>query len=70
VRFEDFSTVTRDCTVTTALSDASGIRQAAGECLKRVRLEKRIRLLGVRASALVSEAEEPEEATVQRALDW
>jgi len=29
-----------------------GIRQAAGECLRRVPLDKKIRLLGVRASTL------------------
>lgn len=70
LRFEDFSTVTRDCTVKTALSDARGIRQAASECLKRIRLEKRIRLLGVRAGALVSESEEQADAAVQGKLDW
>ena len=52
IRFEDFSTVTRDCTVMNEVSDAGEIRKAAGECLKRVSLRKRIRLLGVRASSL------------------
>jgi len=52
LRFEDFSTVTRDLTVMGAVTDAGEIRKAAGECLKRVILDKRIRLLGVRASAL------------------
>ena len=33
--------------------DAAAIRRAAGECLKRVPLERRIRLLGVRAGSLV-----------------
>ncbi len=58
VRFEDFSTVTRDLTVPGPVSEAGEIRKAAGECLKRVPLEKRIRLLGVRASALLPVGEE------------
>ena len=32
--------------------DARAIRRAAGECLKRVDLTRRLRLLGVRAGAL------------------
>jgi DNA polymerase-4 len=32
--------------------DARSIRRAAGECLKRVDLTRRLRLLGVRAGAL------------------
>ena len=53
LKFYDFETVTRDHTVTVPVDDAVAIRQAAGECLKRVPLEKRIRLLGVRASGLI-----------------
>lgn len=52
LRYDDFRTLTRDLTLTTATDDAAEIRRAAGECLKRVPLEKRLRLLGVRASAL------------------
>jgi len=52
LRFEDFSTVTRDLTLPSATADAAIIRRAAGECLKRVPLEKRLRLLGVRISHL------------------
>jgi DNA polymerase-4 len=33
-------------------ADAQVIRRAAGSCLKRVPLERRIRLLGVRVGAL------------------
>jgi DNA polymerase-4 len=36
------------------VTDAQEIRKAAGECLKRVPLEQRIRLLGVRAGSLVA----------------
>jgi DNA polymerase-4 len=52
LRFEDFSTVTRDLTLPDAVSDAASIRRAAGLCLKRVDLTQRIRLLGVRVGAL------------------
>ena len=52
VKYADFRVVTRDLTLAHDLTDAAGIRKAAGECLKRVPLEQRIRLLGVRAGAL------------------
>lgn len=52
LRFEDFSTVTRDLTLPAATAEAASIRRAAGECLKRIRLDKRLRLLGVRISHL------------------
>ena len=53
LRFEDFKTVTRDLTLPEPVVDAASIRQAAGQCLKRVDLARRIRLLGVRAGGLV-----------------
>ena len=53
LRFEDFKTVTRDLTLEQPVADAAAIRQAAGRCLARVDLARRLRLLGVRASALV-----------------
>jgi DNA polymerase-4 len=53
LRFEDFRTVTRAKTIATPTDDAAVIRRAAGQCLKRVDLSKRIRLLGVRVGALV-----------------
>lgn len=53
LRFEDFRTVTRDFTVPGEVTKADEIRQAAGQCLKRVEFDKRIRLLGVRVSKLV-----------------
>jgi len=52
LRYSDFHCVTRDLTLPVGVSDAQAIRKAAGECLKRVPLEQRIRLLGVRASGL------------------
>jgi len=53
LRYSDFHAVTRDVTLPVSVSDALEIRKAAGECLKRVPLEQRIRLLGVRAGSLV-----------------
>ena len=55
LRYDNFKTVTRDNTLASPTCDARAIRQAAGECLKRVPLERRIRLLGVRATTLTAE---------------
>jgi DNA polymerase-4 len=52
LRFDNFRTVTRDRTIDAPTQDARAIRHAAGECLKRVALERRIRLLGVKVAAL------------------
>lgn len=57
LRYQDFRTVTRDLTLIAPTQDATAIRRAAGECLKRVPLDSRIRLLGVRAGALSPETE-------------
>ncbi len=53
LRYSDFHAVTRDVTLPGGVCDGAEIRKAAGECLKRVPLTQRIRLLGVRASGLV-----------------
>lgn len=53
LRYGDFSTVTRDFTLPVPIAEAVAIRRAAGECLKRVPLDKRLRLLGVRIGSLV-----------------
>jgi DNA polymerase-4 len=53
LRFDDFRTVTRDHTLPEPVADAPAIRQAAGQCLRRVDLTRRLRLLGVRVGALV-----------------
>ncbi len=62
LRYQDFRTVTRDLTLPAPTQDASTIRRAAGECLKRVTLDQKIRLLGVRVGGLAQhyprEAEE------------
>jgi DNA polymerase IV len=52
LRFDDFKTVTRDLTIAQPTHDAAAIRLAAGLCLKRVDLTRRLRLLGVRVGAL------------------
>ncbi len=52
LRFEDFRTVTRDLSLPRPVADARAIRDAAGQCLRRVELDRRLRLLGVRAAAL------------------
>ena len=52
LRYDDFKTATRDQTVDTYTADARTIRHAAGLCLKRVPLERRLRLLGVRIGSL------------------
>ena len=53
LRFDNFVTVTRDRTIATPTQDAATIRRAAGSCLRRVALERRIRLLGVRVGGLI-----------------
>jgi DNA polymerase-4 len=55
LRYEDFRTVTRDITLPVPTADATAIRRAAQECLRRVQLEKKLRLLGIRASGLCSD---------------
>ena len=52
VRYDDFSSATRDLTLEAFTDDARAIRQAAGQCLKRVDLNRRLRLLGVRVGKL------------------
>ena len=52
LRYDDFRTVTRDLTLPDPTADPGAIRRAAGECLRRVPLDRKLRLLGVRASAL------------------
>ena len=52
LRYADFRSLTRDVSLPLATSDALAIRKAAGSCLKRIPLTQKIRLLGVRASAL------------------
>ncbi len=52
LRFDDWRTVSRELSWPQALHKATDIRRAAGQCLRRVDLQRRLRLLGVRASGL------------------
>lgn len=52
LRFDDFKTQTRDLTLPQPTADAVAIRRTAGQCLKRVDLGRRLRLLGVRVAGL------------------
>ena len=52
LRFSDFERITRDRTLEAATDDPLEIRRAAFECLGRVDLKKRVRLLGVKLSDL------------------
>ena len=71
IRYADFSVVTRDVTLPVAISDGAEIRKSAGLCLKRVPLEQRIRLLGIRAGGLVDLAgEQIASKAVQAELPW
>ena len=53
LRYDDFKIATRDQTMESCIADGKTIRKIAGQCLKRVELDKRLRLLGVRAGTLV-----------------
>ena len=53
IKYQDFQAVTRDLTQEHYTDDAKAIRHAAGLCLKRAPLAKRLRLLGVRVGALL-----------------
>ncbi len=53
LRYDDFKTATRDQTIATFTADGKTIRQIAGQCLKRVPLDRPLRLLGVRVGTLV-----------------
>ena len=52
IRYDDFRTATRDHTAEMHVSDAVSIRTLAGQCLKRIPLDRRLRLLGVRVGSL------------------
>lgn len=58
LRYDDFRSVTRDQTIDLPTHDAATLRRVAGLCLKRVALDRRLRLLGVRVGGLVRLREE------------
>ena len=59
LRFDDFKIATRDQTIAEPTADAHRIRQVAGQCLKRVDLSRRLRLLGVRVGSLSHASDVP-----------
>ncbi len=52
LKFEDFRSLTRELTLLHPVQEAAALREACGQCLKRVTFDRRIRLLGVRAGGL------------------
>ncbi len=52
LRYANFKAATRDHTMAEPTQDAATIRRVAGQCLKRVPLDQRLRLLGVRVGGL------------------
>ena len=63
LRYDDFKSVTRDQTLAHYTCDAKTIRQIAGQCLNRVPLNQRLRLLGVRVGSLVRAGREIPDTT-------
>jgi DNA polymerase-4 len=52
LRYDDFKSVTRNHTLDHSTADARTLRKIAGQCLKRVPLSQRLRLLEVRFGSL------------------
>ena len=61
IRFSDFETLTRAKTLSEATDSEEEIRRAAFECLKRIDLKKKVRLIGVRAGKLEKDTAAPED---------
>ncbi len=57
LRYDNFKIVTRDQSIEQHTADPKVLRQVAGQCLKRVDLTRKLRLLGVRVGSLLREAE-------------
>jgi len=53
LRFEDFSTLTRDHSFRVPIAEAASLCEAARASLKRVPLDRKLRLLGLRAGGLL-----------------
>lgn len=69
VRFADFKSLTRDITTGSVVGSADDILQAARACLKKIPFEQKgahstIRLLGIKASHLIS----PADAALEKAV--
>jgi DNA polymerase-4 len=59
VRFSDFKTYTRAKTLAESTDSLEEIRRAAFDCLKRVELTKKVRLIGMRIGNLAPKASPP-----------
>jgi DNA polymerase-4 len=57
LRFADFHTVTRDRTLPEPTASAEVIAEAAAACLRRIAIDRKVRLLGVRVTELAPAAE-------------
>ncbi len=57
LRYADFRIVTRDTTLESATDDPAEILAAVRECLRRVPLDRRLRLLGVRVGTLTGDSD-------------
>ncbi|MBX3616508.1 Y-family DNA polymerase [Nitrosomonas sp.] len=66
LRFDNFQTVTRDLSLVVHTADPIRIRRTAGECLRRVSLDKKIRLLGVKVSGLCAASSTPTTETCRQ----
>ncbi len=69
IKFDNFKTVTRDQTLEVAIDQAQDIRHTASQCLKRIDLTRRFRLLGVRVSSLepkTLDAQDPQASGASR----
>lgn len=60
IRYSDFRTVTRDLTLEAWTDDPQRILAASRDCLRRLPLDRPLRLLGVRVSKLAAEARQEE----------
>jgi DNA polymerase-4 len=71
IKFADFRIVTRDLSLAEPVADTAAIRRAVSECLKRVTLDRRIRLIGVRVGSLEPASDgAPAAGPVQRELPF
>jgi len=57
IRFSDFETLTRAKTLSDPTDSEEEIRRAAFDCLKRIELKKKVRLIGVRLGKLENKAD-------------
>jgi DNA polymerase IV len=63
LRYADFRTVTRDLTLEHPTCHTDAIRAAVRACLKRVELDRKLRLLGVRIGSLVRQDQQDQDSS-------